>query len=152
MAFFHGSRSGSEFFRIGSGFLADPDPDSHRKKVRYRSLHKDPDPKHWMTFRIVACCPTYFQTLINSNSSCYIQQCYTTVCSKHRVSLIQMYLHFCLSVSLSWREYFPEAKGCRCWHQRTFTALYIYSCTLLDKFSRISLYVANDAIAKLYVK
>ena len=34
--FFHGSVSGSGFFRIGSGFLADPDPDSEKKD--------DPDP------------------------------------------------------------------------------------------------------------
>ena len=32
--FFHGSGSG--FFRIGSGFLADPDPDSEKRLIRIR--------------------------------------------------------------------------------------------------------------------
>ena len=32
--FFHGAGSG--FFRIGSGFLADPDPDSEKSLIRIR--------------------------------------------------------------------------------------------------------------------
>ena len=41
--FFHGSGSG--FFRIGSGFLADPDPDSEKKTDP--DPGENPDPKHW---------------------------------------------------------------------------------------------------------
>ena len=44
--FFHGSGSRSGFFRIGSGFLPDPDPDSEKRMIRIRE--KNPDPKHWL--------------------------------------------------------------------------------------------------------
>ena len=43
--FFHWSGSG--FFRIGSGFLADPDPDSEKKSDPDPGK-KNPDPKHWI--------------------------------------------------------------------------------------------------------
>ena len=44
--FFHGSGSRSGFFRIGSGFLPDPDPDSEKKSDP--DPEKNPDPKHWL--------------------------------------------------------------------------------------------------------
>ena len=43
--FFHGSG----FFRIGTGFLADPDPDSEKKSDPDPDpVKKYPDPKHWV--------------------------------------------------------------------------------------------------------
>ena len=44
--FFHGSGSG--FFRIVCGFLADPDPDSEKKS--YPDPGKEPDPKLFNLF------------------------------------------------------------------------------------------------------
>ena len=38
---------GSGFFRIGSGFLVDPDPNPDFKKIMIRIRKKNPDPKHW---------------------------------------------------------------------------------------------------------
>ena len=38
---------GSGFFRIGSGFLVDPDPNPDFKKNYDPDPEKNPDPKHW---------------------------------------------------------------------------------------------------------
>ena len=60
--FFHGS--GSRFFRIGSGLLADPDPDSEKKVIRIRG--KKPDPKHRET-------PNLYQQLRLQHLTCCCQ-------------------------------------------------------------------------------
>ena len=37
----------SGFFRLGSGFFADPDSDSEKNLILIRIREKNPDSKHW---------------------------------------------------------------------------------------------------------